>query len=45
MEQRSSSGLKLTALYTFEGLQRVEVDNAPAGEIIAVAGVESINTV
>jgi GTP-binding protein len=35
--------VKITALYTFEGLQRVEVDNAPAGEIIAVAGVESIN--
>lgn len=35
--------LKIAALYTFEGLQRAEVDSAFAGEIIAVAGVENIN--
>ncbi len=34
---------KLTRLYHFEGLKRVEVEDAPAGDIVAVAGVEGLN--
>ena len=32
--------IKLSAIYTFEGLKRVPVDQVTAGDIIAVAGVE-----
>ncbi|KUG03938.1 gtp-binding protein typa/bipa [hydrocarbon metagenome] len=35
--------VKINTLYTFEGLQRCEVDSATAGEIIAVSGIENIN--
>ncbi len=35
--------VKINTLYTFEGLQRCEVDSASAGEIIAVSGIENIN--
>ena len=34
---------KLTRLYHFEGLKRVEVEDAAAGDIVAVAGVEGLN--
>ena len=34
---------KITRLYNFEGLQRVEVDTAYAGDIVCVAGVEDLN--
>lgn len=33
---------KLTRLYHFEGLKRIEVEEASAGDIVAVAGVEGI---
>ncbi len=33
---------KVAKLYTFEGLQRVEVENATAGEIVALAGLEGV---
>lgn len=33
---------KLTRLYHFEGLKRVEVEEAAAGDIVAVAGVEGL---
>jgi GTP-binding protein len=33
---------KLTRLFAFEGLNRVEVEEAPAGEIVVVAGLEGI---
>ncbi len=33
---------KVTKLYAFEGLQRVEVSQAPCGEIVALAGFEGI---
>ncbi|MBQ3108938.1 MAG: translational GTPase TypA, partial [Clostridia bacterium] len=34
---------KITRLYHFEGLKRVEVESASVGDIIAVAGVEGLN--
>jgi GTP-binding protein len=34
---------KITRLFVFEGLERVEVDEAPPGEIIAVAGIADIS--
>jgi GTP-binding protein len=34
---------KVTNLYTFEGLQRVEVDEAGPGDIVALAGFEEVN--
>lgn len=37
------SRVKVNTLYTFEGLQRREVDYVPAGEIVAVSGIEDIN--
>ncbi|MBI5135459.1 translational GTPase TypA [Candidatus Uhrbacteria bacterium] len=33
----------LSYLFTFEGLERIEVEQANAGEIVAVAGVEGLN--
>jgi GTP-binding protein len=33
---------KVAKLYTFEGLQRAEVESASAGEIVAVAGLEGV---
>jgi len=33
---------KFSALYTFKGLQKIQVDTLEAGDIIAVAGVENI---
>jgi GTP-binding protein len=33
---------KVTVLYGYEGLKRVEVPEATAGEIVAVAGIESV---
>ncbi|MGE5894670.1 MAG: translational GTPase TypA [bacterium] len=34
---------KVTALYGFEGLKRVRIDSARAGDIVCLAGVEGIN--
>ena len=34
---------KVTVLYGYEGLKRIEVDQASAGEIVAIAGIESID--
>ena len=34
---------KVTKLFTFEGLKRVEADSADCGEIVALAGFEGIN--
>jgi GTP-binding protein len=33
---------KVTKLYTFDGLKRLEVEEAPCGEIVALAGFEQI---
>jgi GTP-binding protein len=34
---------KVTVLYGYEGLKRVEITEASAGEIVAIAGIESID--
>src|SRR5574341_994483 len=34
---------KATGLYTFEGLRRIEVPEAAAGDIVALAGLEGLN--
>ncbi len=34
---------KVTSIYTFQGLQRIETKEASAGEIVALAGIEGIN--
>jgi len=34
--------IKLTSVQIFDGLGRVEIDEVPAGEIVAVSGVENI---
>jgi GTP-binding protein len=33
---------KVTKLYVYEGLERVEVQSAPAGEIVSLAGLEGV---
>jgi len=33
---------KVTCLLTYEGLERIEVDKAVAGDIVAVAGIENV---
>ncbi|MGH9357286.1 MAG: translational GTPase TypA, partial [Terriglobia bacterium] len=33
---------RITKLYSFEGLKRIDADRAEAGEIVAIAGVEGI---
>src|SRR5262249_36868613 len=37
------STCKLTRLYGWQGLKRIEIDGAAAGDIVAVAGVEDIS--
>ncbi len=39
----TEQNVKISRLYTFEGLKRVESDCAPAGELIAVSGIDGIN--
>jgi GTP-binding protein len=33
---------KVTKLYVYEGLERIEVSSAPAGEIVSLAGLEGV---
>ena len=42
-ELNNIKGIKITNIYEFEGLNRVEVEEAKVGSIIAVTGVEGIN--
>lgn len=42
-ESRTQSGIKFSALYTYIGLKKTQVDMVEAGDIIAVAGVEDVN--
>lgn len=39
----SPSTHRLVSLMSYQGLERVDIDNATAGEIIAVSGIEDIN--
>ena len=39
---RRPSRREITKLFAFEGLDRVEVQQAPAGEIVALAGLEGV---
>jgi GTP-binding protein len=37
------AGMKISSLYTFEGLERKKTDHASVGEIAVLAGIEGIN--
>jgi GTP-binding protein len=39
----STEQAKVTVLYGYEGLKRIEIQEARAGEIVAVAGIENID--
>src|SRR5436853_1932453 len=39
--QKAQQG-RITKLFGFEGLDRIEVPSAPAGEIVALAGLEGV---
>ena len=39
----NNRNVRVTKLYSYEGLKKVEVDSAKAGDIIAVAGVADLN--
>ncbi len=42
-EGKIAIGLRLTKLLTFQGLERIEVDEAGAGDIVCVSGIEDLN--
>ncbi|MDO5027009.1 MAG: translational GTPase TypA [Tissierellia bacterium] len=42
-DPKKKEKIKITSLYEFEGLERVPVDKARAGSIVAISGVEGIN--
>lgn len=42
-ENKIVNNIKLSALYTFKGLERTSVDTLESGDIIAIAGIENIN--
>ena len=42
-EEGIKNNLKLSALYTFKGLEKESVDSLESGDIIAVAGIDDIN--
>ena len=42
-EDNRNHETKITRLYRFEGLKRTEVEEAPCGDIVCVAGVEGLN--
>ena len=39
----TSEKARVTKIYTFEGLKRIEVEEATAGDIIAIAGMEDVD--
>ena len=40
--EKGDKNVKLQLLYTWDGLKRVEVDEAHPGDIIAIAGIEDV---
>ncbi len=42
-EGKIATGLRLTKLLTFQGLERIEVEEAAAGDIVCVSGIEDLN--
>jgi len=40
--EKTTPGIKFSALYTFEGLRRLQVDRVESGDIIAVAGIDHL---
>ena len=38
-----TGGLRLTTLLTFAGLERIDVDEASAGDIVCISGIEGLN--
>jgi GTP-binding protein len=38
-----ATGLRLTTLLTFAGLERIDVEQASAGDIVCVSGIEDLN--
>jgi GTP-binding protein len=42
LDSRSVERSRVTKLYVFEGLDRIEVERASAGEIVALAGLEGV---
>ncbi|HEY9086227.1 MAG TPA: translational GTPase TypA [Candidatus Tyrphobacter sp.] len=38
-----TSGLRLTKMLTFAGLERIEVEEASAGDIVCISGIEDLN--
>ncbi|MFL5550998.1 MAG: translational GTPase TypA [Gemmatimonadaceae bacterium] len=42
LDSRSLERSRVTKLYVFEGLDRIEVASASAGEIVALAGIEGV---
>ena len=42
-ENEIKNNIKLSALYTFNGLERKSVDTLESGDIIAIAGIDDIN--
>ena len=41
-EEKITPGVKFSALYTFDGLKKLQVDRVEAGDIIAIAGVDQL---
>lgn len=42
-DESKKQKIKVTSIYEFEGLERIEVQEAKAGAIVAISGVEGIN--
>jgi len=41
-KEETHGGVKFSALYTFDGLQKVRIERAEAGDIIAFAGIDDV---
>jgi GTP-binding protein len=40
--EKVTQGIKFSALYTFDGLKKIQVDRMESGDIIAVAGIDHV---